>query len=178
MPFGPDAFPVWRLFSLTISMVMTKSVSSSVKLCLVGVGTGASSSLVKICFKRTGLAHRPFQKVTSSHFFTRECLSPTASSSKYHSLRVYYQVLVWMDDDPSKWEWESKWHYCPTMNDIKVATQCVINVIPCNFTTYCHLKKCSCQLYNLACISACGSCQLTYCHNQYNNDLEDVKEEP
>ncbi len=48
MPFGPDAFPVWRLFSLTISMVMTKSVSSSVKLCLVGVGTGASSSLVKM----------------------------------------------------------------------------------------------------------------------------------
>ena len=43
-------------------------------------------------------------------FVSAERLPPTASATKYHSLRTYYQVMVWMgfseNMDATKWGWK------------------------------------------------------------------------
>ena len=34
--------------------------------------------------------------VTTKKFVNSDCLPRTSSSTKYHSLRVYYQVMTWL----------------------------------------------------------------------------------
>ncbi|KAL5020495.1 hypothetical protein ScPMuIL_003387 [Solemya velum] len=47
------------------------------------------------------LRYRAFTKevVSSQAFVTPERLPPTAAATKYHSMRVYYQIMVWVGQD-------------------------------------------------------------------------------
>jgi hypothetical protein len=55
--------------------------------------------------------------VTSSTFVATERLPPTYSSTKFHSRRVYFQVMMWMDCarnlDPINWGWRLDDRWCP-----------------------------------------------------------------
>lgn len=116
--------------------------------------------------------------VSSKSFVTPERLPPTESSTKFHCLRVYYQIMVWLgqesDMDTCGWGWKREGsQFVPTESDMNAAPDSLLKIIHCNCTTACSTPRCSCRQNNLPCTSACGQCQLDVCDNPYNQSLLD-----
>lgn len=119
--------------------------------------------------------------VSAKSFVTPERLPPTASSTKFHCLRVYYQIMVWIqrehDMDPLNWGWKREQNqYVPIMTEMNAAPENLLKMIHCNCSTACSTPCCSCRRHGLPCTAACGLCQLESCDNLYNQQESDNDE--
>lgn len=128
----------------------------------------------------TSLRHSILTKkvVSATSFVTPKRLPPTASATKYHSLRVYYQIMTWMGKetslDATDWGWKSEANqFIPVMTDKNAAPDNLLKVVHCNCTTGCSTQRCTCRTYGLPCTSACGQCQLDSCNNPHNHSQAD-----
>ena len=79
---------------------------------------------------------------------------PTSAASKYHSFRVYYQVMVWKDFNhdlkPEDWGWYvHDGRLLPLQTDKPAAPSEILDVICCSCTKDCSTKKCTCRKYGL-----------------------------
>ena len=119
------------------------------------------------------------KKVSSAKsFVTPERLPPTASSTKFHCLRAYYQIMVWTeqegDMDVTNWGWKLEENsLIPIMSEMNAAPDILLKMIHCNCTTACTTLRCSCRRYGLPCHTVCGQCQLDECNNPYNQRTEE-----
>ena len=121
------------------------------------------------------LRYRIFvKKITSAKsFVTPERLPPTASSTKFHCLRTYYQIMVWMEKeggiDVINWGWKLEDNkLVPIMTEMKAAPDNLLKMIHCNCKKGCQ-PRCSCRKYGLPCHAGCGPCQTDACDNPFNN---------
>ena len=78
--------------------------------------------------------------VSSQSFVTPERLPPTQSSTKFHCLRVYYQIMVWLgqenDMDTCVWGWKREGsQFVPTESDMNAGPDSLLKIIHCNCTT-------------------------------------------
>ena len=130
------------------------------------------------------LRYRTFSKkvVSSQSFVTPERLPPTAAATKYHSMRVYYQVMVWIgqdnDMDACDWGWKLEGgQLVPIESDMNAAPDNLLKMIHCNCTTACSSQRCSCRGYSMPCTPACGPCQLDTCDNPHNQTLAEENDD-
>lgn len=71
-------------------------------------------NLGKSCDSLASLRHIVLKKkfVSSVSFVSLQRLPPTTSAKKYHSLRSYYQIIIWLEVErtleASGWEWKSE----------------------------------------------------------------------
>ncbi|CAB4041625.1 Hypothetical predicted protein, partial [Paramuricea clavata] len=103
-------------------------------------------------------------------FVTPERLPPTASATRFHSLRTHYQVMVWMgiSEDMVSNDWGFKVQgdkLIPIMMDKDHAPEVLLKMIHCNCSTGCNTLRCTCKKHGLDCTSACGPCQEGNCDN-------------
>lgn len=132
----------------------------------------------------SSLRHFIFTKkvATAKSFVTPERLPPTSSATQFHSLRVYYQVMVWMGMangmNPTDWGWREETHQLiPRMTEWKAAPDKLLKVIHCNCSKGCQTSRCSCRRYGLPCTAACGPCQTDNCDNPSNTQEIDIEDE-
>jgi len=92
----------------------------------------------------SSLRHISFTKKVASAkaFVTPERLPPTSSATTFHSLRVYYQIMVWMgmanDMNPIYWGWkEESRRLIPVMTEKNAAPDELLRVIHCNCLALC-----------------------------------------
>ena len=83
------------------------------------------------------------KSVNSTKAVEPESLPPTKAAAKYHSLRVYQQVQVWMGNEqdvpPEQWGWRIvDGRMIPVMTDLPPAPQEFLEVIHCNCKTGCY----------------------------------------
>ena len=119
-------------------------------------------------------------KTTQVHSkFNIAVLPPTSAAAEQHSLRTYFQVQTWMDNDlnPLDWGWEKKnGQYMPIMTTQNPAPDELMRLIACNCTkNQCHTLRCECKRSGLKCTVMCGRCQGDSCSNssEINIDIED-----
>ena len=116
------------------------------------------------------LRYRRFlEKVSKSTSLVEpQSLPPTAAAVKYHSLRVYYQVMQWKGQvlKPEEWGWQITGGKClPLETDLPAVPSELLDVICCNCKTECATRKCSCRKYCLQCSAACRECHSLSCTN-------------
>ena len=126
------------------------------------------------------LRHSVFKKkvVSASSFVAPARLPPTASATKFHSLRAYYQIMTWLglesNLDATDWGWKIEDNqFAPVMTAKNPAPDNLLKIVHCNCTTACTTQRCTCRRYGLPCTSACGECQLESCENPNNVLLMD-----
>ena len=118
------------------------------------------------------------QIVSAKSFVTPERLPPTESSTKYHCRRVYFQIMVWTENDgdmnAEDWGWKVQNNqYVPIMSNEPAAPESLLQMVRCQCTTACQTKRCSCRRYGLPCTLACGPCQDNTCENPHNQQLNE-----
>ncbi|KAG1678682.1 hypothetical protein GQR58_013306 [Nymphon striatum] len=121
------------------------------------------------------LRHSVFKKkvVSASSFVAPARLPPTASATKFHSLRAYYQIMTWLglesNLDATDWGWKIEDNqFVPVTTAKNPAPDNLLKIVHCNCTTACTTQRCTCRRYGLPCTSACGQCQLESCENPKN----------
>jgi len=113
--------------------------------------------------------------VSAKSFVNPERLPPTASATKFHSLRVYYQTMTWAGHelDPKTWGWNCDGNnLVPIMCDKNPAPDRLLKVVHCSCAT-CANERCTCRRYGLPCTSVCGPCQEESCENPYNQTFSE-----
>lgn len=120
--------------------------------------------------------------VKAKSFVTPEKLPPTYSSTKYHSLRVYYQTLVFIGKDqqvkPVEWGWKLEdGKLLPVAMDAPPAPEALLKIIHCTCRTGCETIRCGCKKLGFECSSACGECQNGNCQNIQRVDCNESDEE-
>ena len=118
------------------------------------------------------LRHKRFcEKVaTKSVYVQPQSLPPTTAAAKYHSYRVYFQIMKWKLSDigmqPEEWGWKiSNGKLHPVMTDLSPAPENILRIIRCNCFADCSTTRCTCRKHNLVCSSACGQCRGSGCTN-------------
>ena len=92
-------------------------------------------------------------------------LPPTESTAFAHSLRVYYQCLVWgsldqFQTDPGLWGWQlDDGAYSPIVTTSDCAPENILQFIRCKCKSGCHSNLCSCRKHGLKCVFACKNCR-------------------
>ena len=111
-----------------------------------------------------------FTKVAKATSFVKpERLPPTKSALKFHSFRVFLQVLKWIGDDslkPEEWGWlniENKLR--PKTTNKNPAPGLLLKIIGCNCSSDCSTLHCGCRRGGYPCSSVCGKCQFKECSN-------------
>ena len=71
---------------------------------------------------------------------TPDRLLPTSSATTFHSLRVYYQIMVWMgvakEMNATNWGWKEENHQLiPVMTEKNATPGELLKVIHCNCST-------------------------------------------
>ena len=120
--------------------------------------------------------------VSATTFVSPERLPPTASATKFHCLRTYLQVMVWMDSDegmnPVNWGWSVEGdELVPIMMDKSPAPQHLLKVIHCSCKSGCRTLRCNCRKYGFPCTAACGLCQTDYCDNVTSHHVAEEDDE-
>lgn len=109
-----------------------------------------------------------------------QSLPPTSAAAKYHLLRVYLQVQVWIGNDniiPEDYGWVKKGtRLKPITTDLEPAPHELLITIRCRCQGSCDTNRCSCKKNNLKCSTACTECFGTNCFNQYSVPLEEEEE--
>lgn len=92
-------------------------------------------------------------------------LSPSTAAAKYHVLRVYFQVQLWLGNqslDPENFGWKTRSHDCyrfvPITTDMDPAPPELLSKIRCQCKGDCSTFKCSCFKNQVKCSSACAVC--------------------
>ena len=121
---------------------------------------------------------------TASSFVKPEKLPPTSSATKYHSLRVYFQIMLWKKENakmkPDEWGWQEKaGKLFPILTDKESAPISLLKIVRCNCQSDCSSRRCGCRKNNLICTSACGHCQENNCRNvaEYTGEEDEAEEE-
>lgn len=99
-----------------------------------------------------------------------QCLPPTSAAAKFHSLRVFYQVMEWKCASdtlrPEEWRWRVKDDkYLPQFTDKPAAPSQLLEVVYCGCKTDCNTRKCTCRKFGLPCPSVYGECRGVSCTN-------------
>ena len=120
---------------------------------------------------------------TSVVFVHPQSLPPTATATKYHSLRVYLQVHQWLgsedDINPVNWGWSlASGLLVPKEVDLPSAPPALLSVVRCNCKADCTSARCSCKKYGLECSLACGQCRGVSCANSTVPDDDSEHDEP
>ena len=107
-----------------------------------------------------------------------QTLPPTSAAAKYHSLRVYFQILEWKGSGdkirPLDWGWKkSDGKLMPVLTDLPPAPDELLKMIRCNCHTDCSSMGCTCKKHNVKCSPACGNCRGSGCTNSNNPTHED-----
>ena len=122
------------------------------------------------------------QKVGSAKsFVTPEWLPPTSSATKYHALRSYLQVMLWMDNgeamNTTEWGWELQNNsLVPVMMNTSPAQETLLKIIHCNCSGGCSTPRCTCKRHGLICSRVCGPCQEGHCDNMSEEAVSDEDE--
>ena len=101
------------------------------------------------------------KKIASSTSFVKpERLPSTESSTRFHSLRVYYQLMVWIgrgsDIDVLNWGWKlEENHFIPIMCDMNAAPDNLLKMVHCNCKSACATPHCSYRINKWATMHAC-----------------------
>ena len=126
---------------------MIAQLGSKAMVCLFGGSAGASLAELRL---------EMFTKkvVTAKSFVTPERLPPTSSAARFHSLRVYYQLMVWSGLDGGMHAVDWGWHehdgrLVPTMLDGQAAPDDLLKVVHCNCKAGCKTMRCGCRRYGL-----------------------------
>ena len=119
---------------------------------------------------------------TAEAFVTPERLPPTSPATRFHSQRVYFQIMVWMgkanEMNPTKWGWKQENdQLIPVMTQNNAAPEKLLKIIHCNCSGGCKSPRCSCRRYELPCTAVCGPCQTENCDNPNNTQEVDTEEE-
>ena len=77
-----------------------------------------------------------------------QTLPPTSAAAKYHSLRVYFQILEWKGSGdkirPLDWGWKkSDGKLMPVLTDLPPAPDELLKMIRCNCHTDCSSMRCT-----------------------------------
>ena len=117
---------------------------------------------------------------TNKNAILPETLGPTSDSASFHSLRVYYQVQIWMgrtEIDLLDWGWIRKGDYImPTKMSKQAAPESLMNIIRCSCKTDCK-GRCSCHKYDLKCSSMCKNCRGISCLNSRESSIEEDEDD-
>lgn len=144
------------------------------------IETHGNRAMVSICGGKSSdslasLRHTILKKkvVSSATFVSPQRLPPTASATKFHSLRSYYQIMTWLGVESTMestdWGWKSENNVLkPVMNSKNPAPENLLKIVHCNCTSSCTSQRCTCRRYGLPCTSACGPCQSDNCENPNN----------
>ena len=126
------------------------------------------------------LRHRLFlaKLASSSAFVCPDRMPPTPSAAKFHSFRVYLQVMEWKSEaaamKPENWGWRlSADSYIPVMTEKKPAPQSLLQIIHCKCKSGCDTARCTCRKNGMPCTLACGECMGTSCNNSEPTSLEE-----
>ncbi len=138
--------------------------------CLYGA-TDADNSLDALRYRRF------CEKVTkSSAHIQPHVLPPTSAAAKYHSRRVYYQIMEWKGLEesmtPTEWGWDfDDGRYMPKQTDQPPAPKELLEIFRCNCRKQCNTNRCTCRKHGLLCSDICGDCRGTSCANSPPIDL-------
>ena len=132
----------------------------------------------------SSLRHTIFTKkvATAEAFITPERLPPTSPATRFHSQRVYFQIMVWMgkanEMNPTKWGWKQENdQLIPVMTQNNAAPDKLLKIIHCNCSGGCKSPRCSYRRYGLPCTAVCGPYQTENCDNPNNTQEVDTEEE-
>ena len=102
-----------------------------------------------------------------------ETLQPTSAAAKYHSMRVYWQVMIWKGRsiDPNMWGWKiTDVLMHPCLMDLPCAPEEMLKLICCKCKTGCANMRGTCKKNGLSCTTACGECRGISCENAMHLD--------
>ena len=105
-------------------------------------------------------------------------LPPTRDAARYHSLRTYHQVQMWLgvEKNPVKWGWmRSSQGLTPITTTKDPAPQSLLKFISCTCKKGCS-GACSCKKAGLKCSPICKHCNGQSCANVpevFDSDDED-----
>ena len=124
------------------------------------------------------LRHQRFrEKVASSATHVHpQTLPPTSGAAKYHSMRVYLQVLEWKGsaDGLIPTEWVG---FVPLQTALAPAPDNLLRVIRCScLTDYSSLRR-TCKKHNIECTPACGNCRGSGCTNSLQMACDDDRDD-
>ena len=184
-PFGIGKGKALKMLKKKTSFAKLADTFTESGLCRQDITALGEEALVSLYGGSEGeelncLRYRRFcEKVArSSKHVESQILPPTAAASKFHSLRVYYQIQEWKgcsDLDPEEYGWKvSDDLLLPVMTDKEPAPKEILEIIHCNCKTGCNTKRCTCRLHGLDCNSACEQwCKGINCINSQKPDLDD-----
>ena len=107
-----------------------------------------------------------------------QTLPPTSAATKYHSLRVYFQIQEWKacSDELQPLEWsrkKSEGKLTPVLTDMPPAPDKLLKIIRCNCHTDCSSMRCTCKKHNVKCTPACGNYRGSDCTNSDKLEKDD-----
>ena len=126
------------------------------------------------------LCHIIFTKkvATAEACVTPERLPPSPAT-RFHSQRVYFQIMVWMgmanEMNSIKWRWKQENdQLIPEKN---VVPEKLLKIIHCNCYGGCKSSRCSCRRQRLPCTAACDPCQTeNYDNSNYTQEVDTEEE--
>ena len=106
-----------------------------------------------------------------------QALPPTTVGTKYHCLKVYFQILEWKgctnEVSPVDWGWKRcDGKLMPVLTNLPPAPDELLKMIWSNCQTDCYSMRCTCRKYNLKCSPACSNCNGSACVNLYTFLIE------
>ena len=132
----------------------------------------------------SSLRHVIFTKkvANAQTFVTSERLPPTSPATRFHSQRVYFQIMVWMgmanEMNPTEWGWKQENdQLIPIMTENNAEPEELLKIIHCNCSRGCKSSRCGCRRYGLPCTATCGPSQTENCDNPNNNQEVESEED-
>ena len=95
-------------------------------------------------------------------------LPPTSAAVKYHTMRVYCQVLEWKGENvhPLEWDWKNnEGRLVLIKTELDAAAKELLQIIRCSCKTGCTSKRYSGKKHEIPCITACKECKGVGCEN-------------
>lgn len=150
---------------------------------MVAIYVGDAESLDEISSDRKST----WKKVASQNEAVQpSTLPPTSAAAKFHSFRVFHQVIVRKNltdsaaEGPIEWCWQMIDNALrPISIDCPPAPEKLLKVIACQYKGDCSSLRCTCCRHGLNCSSACNDCQEELCSDipSYVFDDLDVESE-
>lgn len=119
---------------------------------------------------------------TSTKYVEAKSLPPTSAATRFHSLRVWYQIQDWKGKsgnlDPQDWGWSLQdQQLVPVKTNLPPAPTELLSVVRCNCKTGCDNLRCTCRRHGIDCSPVCGECKGLNCMNSVEVDLRDVDDD-
>ena len=114
-------------------------------------------------------------------FHSPQALHPTTAGTKYHCLKIYFQILEWKEFTNEVISIDWGWKGCdgkltPVLTNLPLVPDELLKMIRCNCQTDCYSVRCTCRKYNLKCSPACSNCKGSACANPDTFLIEDEDE--